>query len=181
MIIDWIGTWVALCFHSLNLKQTSLLTTVQKSKFLLSPCANSHSHIDNKNIFCTTLNVLFSVSHQEITLYPDKHGCVRDLLEECKKAVELSDKGSEKLRLVYFQLDEYWDIEVLGNGKCDVCKVSIFNICLRATLVQNKALNSLWVTWLWTKRWFVVVNNCVFSNVNLNVDYSLMVIWLILE
>lgn len=35
---------------------------------------------------------------QEITLYPDKHGCVRDLLEECKKAVELSDKGSEKLR-----------------------------------------------------------------------------------
>lgn len=35
---------------------------------------------------------------QEITLYPDKHGCVRDLLEECKKAVELSEKGSEKLR-----------------------------------------------------------------------------------
>ncbi|XP_064819744.1 ubiquitin carboxyl-terminal hydrolase 7-like [Oncorhynchus masou masou] len=37
---------------------------------------------------------------EEITLYPDKHGCVRDLLEECKKAVELSDKGSEKLRLL---------------------------------------------------------------------------------
>lgn len=37
---------------------------------------------------------------QEITLYPDKHGCVRDLLEECKKAVELSEKGSEKLRCV---------------------------------------------------------------------------------
>lgn len=37
-------------------------------------------------------------SLQEITLYPDKHGCVGDLLEECKKAVELSDKGSEKLR-----------------------------------------------------------------------------------
>ncbi|KAG2455490.1 UBP7 hydrolase, partial [Polypterus senegalus] len=37
---------------------------------------------------------------QEITLYPDKHGCVRDLLEECKKAVELSEKGSEKLRLL---------------------------------------------------------------------------------
>ncbi|KAG9329469.1 hypothetical protein JZ751_004562 [Albula glossodonta] len=35
---------------------------------------------------------------EEITLYPDKHGCVGDLLEECKKAVELSDKGSEKLR-----------------------------------------------------------------------------------
>ncbi|XP_052358464.1 ubiquitin carboxyl-terminal hydrolase 7-like isoform X1 [Oncorhynchus keta] len=25
---------------------------------------------------------------EEITLCPDKHGCVRDLLEECKKAVE---------------------------------------------------------------------------------------------
>ncbi|MGH0158590.1 UNVERIFIED_CONTAM: hypothetical protein FKN15_000314 [Acipenser sinensis] len=37
---------------------------------------------------------------EEITLYPDKHGCVRDLLEECKKSVELSDKGSEKLRLL---------------------------------------------------------------------------------
>lgn len=41
--------------------------------------------------------MLFYV-RQEITLYPDKHGCVRDLLEECKKAVELSEKGSEKLR-----------------------------------------------------------------------------------
>lgn len=41
---------------------------------------------------------MFASVHQEITLYPDKHGCVRDLLEECKKAVELSDKGSEKLR-----------------------------------------------------------------------------------
>lgn len=39
---------------------------------------------------------------QEITLYPDKHGCVRDLLEECKKAVELSEKGSEKLRFAPF-------------------------------------------------------------------------------
>ncbi|EMP41443.1 Ubiquitin carboxyl-terminal hydrolase 7 [Chelonia mydas] len=37
---------------------------------------------------------------QEITLYPDKHGCVRDLLEECKKAVELCEKGSGKLRLL---------------------------------------------------------------------------------
>lgn len=42
--------------------------------------------------------LIFASVHQEITLYPDKHGCVRDLLEECKKAVELSDKGSEKLR-----------------------------------------------------------------------------------
>ena len=45
----------------------------------------------------TELNVFVYVL-QEITLYPDKHGCVRDLLEECKKAVELSEKGSEKLR-----------------------------------------------------------------------------------
>lgn len=41
---------------------------------------------------------------QEITLYPDKHGCVRDLLEECKKAVELSEKGSEKLRFATLHL-----------------------------------------------------------------------------
>ncbi|MGH0151493.1 UNVERIFIED_CONTAM: hypothetical protein FKN15_034980 [Acipenser sinensis] len=40
------------------------------------------------------------ILYEEITLYPDKHGCVRDLLEECKKSVELSDKGSEKLRLL---------------------------------------------------------------------------------
>lgn len=37
---------------------------------------------------------------QEITLYPDKHGCVRDLLEECKKAVELGEKASGRLRQV---------------------------------------------------------------------------------
>uniref|UniRef100_A0A672L963 Ubiquitin carboxyl-terminal hydrolase 7 n=1 Tax=Sinocyclocheilus grahami TaxID=75366 RepID=A0A672L963_SINGR len=47
------------------------------------------------------LNSMFR--EEEITLYPDKHGCVRDLLEECKKAVELSDKGSEKLRSVCSQ------------------------------------------------------------------------------
>ncbi|XP_067426504.1 ubiquitin carboxyl-terminal hydrolase 7-like isoform X2 [Thunnus thynnus] len=35
---------------------------------------------------------------QEITLYPDKHDCVRDLLEDCEQTVELSEKGSEKLR-----------------------------------------------------------------------------------
>ncbi|ELW67621.1 Ubiquitin carboxyl-terminal hydrolase 7 [Tupaia chinensis] len=38
---------------------------------------------------------------QEITLYPDKHGCVRDLLEECKKAVELGERASGKLRQVF--------------------------------------------------------------------------------
>lgn len=43
-------------------------------------------------------DINFVYVSQEITLYPDKHGCVRDLLEECKKAVELSEKGSEKLR-----------------------------------------------------------------------------------
>uniref|UniRef100_A0A8C4R8S0 ubiquitinyl hydrolase 1 n=1 Tax=Eptatretus burgeri TaxID=7764 RepID=A0A8C4R8S0_EPTBU len=37
---------------------------------------------------------------QEITLYPDKHGCVHDLLEECKKTVTLSENGSGKLRLL---------------------------------------------------------------------------------
>ena len=48
---------------------------------------------------CANLSAcVLSSPMQEITLYPDKHGCVGDLLEECKKAVELSDKGSEKLR-----------------------------------------------------------------------------------
>lgn len=46
----------------------------------------------------TLSDINFVDVSQEITLYPDKHGCVRDLLEECKKAVELSEKGSEKLR-----------------------------------------------------------------------------------
>lgn len=41
-----------------------------------------------------------SLFPQEITLYPDKHGCVRDLLEECKKAVELGEKASGRLRQV---------------------------------------------------------------------------------
>uniref|UniRef100_A0A8C7JUQ7 Ubiquitin carboxyl-terminal hydrolase 7 n=1 Tax=Oncorhynchus kisutch TaxID=8019 RepID=A0A8C7JUQ7_ONCKI len=45
-------------------------------------------------------NILYC--HLEITLYPDKHGCVRDLLEECKKAVELSDK--ELLEIVSYKI-----------------------------------------------------------------------------
>uniref|UniRef100_A0A4W3HZV3 ubiquitinyl hydrolase 1 n=1 Tax=Callorhinchus milii TaxID=7868 RepID=A0A4W3HZV3_CALMI len=54
---------------------------------------------ENRRSFkCIWLNSSFR--EEEITLYPDKHGCVRDLLEECKKAVELSEKGSSKLRLL---------------------------------------------------------------------------------
>ncbi|XP_072125057.1 ubiquitin carboxyl-terminal hydrolase 7 isoform X1 [Mobula birostris] len=54
---------------------------------------------ENRRSFkCIWLNSNYR--EEEITLYPDKHGCVRDLLEECKKAVELSDKGSSKLRLL---------------------------------------------------------------------------------
>ncbi|XP_077591421.1 ubiquitin carboxyl-terminal hydrolase 7 isoform X2 [Stigmatopora nigra] len=54
---------------------------------------------ENRRSFKSTwLNSQFR--EEEITLYPDKHGCVRDLLDECKKAVELSEKGSEKLRLL---------------------------------------------------------------------------------
>ncbi|KAM9305557.1 ubiquitin carboxyl-terminal hydrolase 7 [Gastrophryne carolinensis] len=54
---------------------------------------------ENRRSFkCIWLNSQFR--EEEITLYPDKHGCVRDLLEECKRAVELSEKGSSKLRLL---------------------------------------------------------------------------------
>ncbi|XP_014350790.1 ubiquitin carboxyl-terminal hydrolase 7 isoform X1 [Latimeria chalumnae] len=54
---------------------------------------------ENRRSFkCIWLNSQFR--EEEITLYPDKHGYVRDLLDECKKAVELSEKGSGKLRLL---------------------------------------------------------------------------------
>ncbi|KAF4791957.1 Ubiquitin carboxyl-terminal hydrolase 7 [Turdus rufiventris] len=54
---------------------------------------------ENRRSFkCIWLNSQFR--EEEITVYPDKHGCVRDLLEECKKVVELSEKGSGKLRLL---------------------------------------------------------------------------------
>ncbi|XP_031217985.1 ubiquitin carboxyl-terminal hydrolase 7 isoform X2 [Mastomys coucha] len=54
---------------------------------------------ENRRSFkCIWLNSQFR--EEEITLYPDKHGCVRDLLEECKKAVELGDKASGRLRLL---------------------------------------------------------------------------------
>lgn len=55
---------------------------------------------------------------QEITLYPDKHGCVRDLLEECKKAVELSEKGSEKLRYAVWTLSECVGVCVCVTVTC---------------------------------------------------------------
>jgi len=54
------------------------------------------------NSLCVCVCVL-----QEITLYPDKHGCVRDLLEECKNTVVLSEKGSDKLRYPLF-LPKLW-------------------------------------------------------------------------
>ena len=54
---------------------------------------------ENRQSFkCIWLNSQFR--EEEITLYPDKHECVRDLLEECKKAVELGEKASGKLRLL---------------------------------------------------------------------------------
>ena len=53
---------------------------------------------ENRRSFkCTWLNSQFR--KEEITLYPDKQ-CVWDLLEECKKAVELGEKASGKLRLL---------------------------------------------------------------------------------
>ena len=62
---------------------------------------------------------------QEITLYPDKHGCVRDLLEECKKAVELSEKGSDKLRYT-----PCWSSCVCDMFKC------VFNVLLQFSWMQ---------------------------------------------
>uniref|UniRef100_UPI00358F4AED ubiquitin carboxyl-terminal hydrolase 7 isoform X3 n=1 Tax=Myxine glutinosa TaxID=7769 RepID=UPI00358F4AED len=53
---------------------------------------------NKKNFKCMWLKMNFI--EEEITLYPDKHGCVHDLLEECKKTVTLSENGSGKLRLL---------------------------------------------------------------------------------
>ncbi|EPQ11864.1 Ubiquitin carboxyl-terminal hydrolase 7 [Myotis brandtii] len=64
---------------------------------------------ENRRSFkCIWLNSQFR--EEEITLYPDKHGCVRDLLEECKKAVELGEKASGKLR----QLLEIVSYKIIG-------------------------------------------------------------------
>nr|XP_032816939.1 ubiquitin carboxyl-terminal hydrolase 7 isoform X1 [Petromyzon marinus] len=53
---------------------------------------------NKKNFKCVWLKSNFV--EEEITLYPDKHGCVQDLLEECKKTVTLSETSSGKLRLL---------------------------------------------------------------------------------
>lgn len=67
-----------LCYQQLRIKITDLENRIS-FKFIWLDC---------------------TFREEEITLYPDKHGSVRDVLEECKNTVPLSEKGSGKLRLV---------------------------------------------------------------------------------
>ncbi|KAG8145440.1 hypothetical protein E2320_011973 [Naja naja] len=54
---------------------------------------------ENRRSFkCIWLNSQFR--EEEITLYPDKHGCVRDLLDECKKAVELAEREIVSYKII---------------------------------------------------------------------------------
>lgn len=56
--------------------------------------------LENKRQFkCTWVNNKLK-EEKELVLYPNKSGCVRDLLEEARKQVVLAENGSGKLRLV---------------------------------------------------------------------------------
>uniref|UniRef100_A0A2K5D0P6 ubiquitinyl hydrolase 1 n=1 Tax=Aotus nancymaae TaxID=37293 RepID=A0A2K5D0P6_AOTNA len=65
----------------------------------MAPLRHNYEDFENWQSFkCIWLNSQFR--EEEIMLYPDKHGYVQDLLEECKKAVEPGEKASGKLRLL---------------------------------------------------------------------------------
>ncbi|XP_075231892.1 ubiquitin-specific protease 7 isoform X3 [Lycorma delicatula] len=58
------------------------------------------NELENKKLFkCVWVGPKLK-EEKELTLYPNKNGTVADLLEEAKKAVELSPDGSGKLRIV---------------------------------------------------------------------------------
>jgi ubiquitin carboxyl-terminal hydrolase 7 len=56
--------------------------------------------LENKRQFkCTWVNSKLK-DEKELVLYPNKSGCVRDLLDEARKQVTLSENGSGRLRLL---------------------------------------------------------------------------------
>ncbi|XP_065302370.2 ubiquitin carboxyl-terminal hydrolase 7 isoform X9 [Dermacentor albipictus] len=58
------------------------------------------NELESKKQFkCIWVNNKFK-EEKELVLYPNKNGCVSDLLEEARKQVELSEDGSGKLRLM---------------------------------------------------------------------------------
>ncbi|XP_064631404.1 ubiquitin carboxyl-terminal hydrolase 7-like isoform X2 [Lineus longissimus] len=58
------------------------------------------NELENKRQFkCTWVNFKLK-DEKELVLFPNKNGCVADLLEEAKKDVELSQNGSGRLRLL---------------------------------------------------------------------------------
>ncbi|XP_076458949.1 ubiquitin carboxyl-terminal hydrolase 7-like isoform X2 [Babylonia areolata] len=58
------------------------------------------SDLENKRQFkCMWLNGKLK-EEKELVLYPDKNGCVSDLLSEARKQVEMSENGEGKLRLL---------------------------------------------------------------------------------
>lgn len=58
------------------------------------------NELESKKQFkCIWVNSKFK-EEKELVLYPNKNGCVSDLLEEARKQVDLSEDGSGKLRLM---------------------------------------------------------------------------------
>ena len=47
---------------------------------------------------------------KELVLYPDKNGCVADLLSEARKQVNLTENGSGKLRLVPYVIKNIFNL-----------------------------------------------------------------------
>ena len=54
--------------------------------------------MENKRQFkCIWVNSKYK-EEKELVLYPNKNGCVQDLLDEGRKQVELAENGTGKLR-----------------------------------------------------------------------------------
>ncbi len=56
--------------------------------------------MENKRQFkCIWVNSKYK-EEKELVLFPNKNGCVSDLLDEARKQVELAENGTGKLRSV---------------------------------------------------------------------------------
>ncbi|KAK7111658.1 ubiquitin carboxyl-terminal hydrolase 7-like isoform X1 [Littorina saxatilis] len=89
------------CTFEGNLKDLLIYTKPRQPKKIYYQQLNIKiSDLENKRQFkCFWVNGKLK-EERELVLYPDKNGRVSDLLEEARKQVELTDKGSCKLRLL---------------------------------------------------------------------------------
>lgn len=89
------------CTFEGTLKDLLVFTKPRQPKKLYYQQLNIKiSDLENKKQFkCFWINGKLK-EERELVLYPDKNGRVSDLLEEARRQVELTDKGSGKLRLL---------------------------------------------------------------------------------